>query len=250
MLEEKNLDENISRIENVRELKTNIIAFVNENGGSLFDFLSETALYTDLDRDDQSTNRVLLMTMHSAKGLEFDTVFIVGAEEGIFPGVRAIGEPGEMEEERRLCYVAMTRAKRKLYFTSARRRMLFGRTSASEPSRFIREISDENIKIYEPVNDFFDFERNQTRPGSNFGFPIQRTTRSQHAALPVRQKTPPPTPPASFNKGDIVDHKTFGRGIILNVSPAGGDALLEIAFDEAGTKRFMQNSAIRYLTKG
>ena len=120
-LEEKGSDEALARIENVRELKTNIIVFMNENSGTLFDFLSETALFTDLDKDDKSTDRVLMLTMHSAKGLEFDTVFIVGAEEGLFPGIRSIGEPGEMEEERRLCYVAMTRARRRLYFTSARR---------------------------------------------------------------------------------------------------------------------------------
>jgi len=235
MLEGKKLEENLSRIENVRELKTNIIAFVNENSGSLFDFLSETALYTDLDRDDQSTDRVLLMTMHSAKGLEFDTVFIAGAEEGIFPGARAIGEPGEMEEERRLCYVAMTRAKRRLYFTSAKRRMLFGRTSASEPSRFVHEISSDNINVYEPVSDFYDYEFSYNQQKRNFS-----------AAKPVKKEN---HPLVTFNKGDSVDHTVFGHGIILSISPAGGDALLEIAFDDVGTKRLMLNSAARYLKK-
>jgi len=250
LLEGKKLEENLSRIENVKELKTNIIAFVNENSGSLFDFLGETALYTDLDRDDQSTDRVFLMTMHSAKGLEFDTVFIVGTEEGIFPGMRAIGEPGEMEEERRLCYVAMTRAKRRLYFTSARRRMLFGRTSASAPSRFIREISSENIKVHEPVNDFFDYGQKQIRHENDPGVPLRRKNQNWYISSDIKQNpTFPVSPPALFNKGDTVDHKTFGRGIILNISPAGGDALLEIVFNEAGTKRLMLNSAIRYLTK-
>ena len=145
MLEKKKSDDNIARIENVRELKTNIFTFLQESEGSLFDFLNETALYTDLDRDNQSTDHVLMMTMHSAKGLEFDTVFIIGAEEGLFPGVRVIGNAEEMEEERRLCYVAMTRAMRRLIFVSANSRMLFGKTSAAMPSRFIREISDENI---------------------------------------------------------------------------------------------------------
>jgi len=252
MLENKNLEENISRIENVRELKTNIIAFVNENGGSLFDFLSETALYTDLDRDDQSSDRVMMMTMHSAKGLEFDTVFIVGAEEGIFPGTRAIGDSGEMEEERRLCYVAMTRAMRKLYFISARRRMLFGRTSASEPSRFVREINNEHIDINGLENTYTDFEPQYTYTPQYT--PRESTFRSKPqnvfnrpSAIPQKPLATQPT--VSFNKGDTVQHKAFGRGLILNISPAGGDALLEIAFDEVGTKRLMQNSAMRYLEK-
>jgi len=254
MLEDKNLDENISRIENVRELKTNIIAFMNESGGSLFDFLSETALYTDLDRDDQSSDRVLMMTMHSAKGLEFDTVFIVGAEESIFPSSRAIGELAEMEEERRLCYVAMTRAMRKLYFTSARRRMLFGRTSASEPSRFIREINTEHIDINEPVSMFAD---NDSRFSYTPQFTPQYTPRetsfrskpqsTYSRASVTPQKPKESLPSVSFNKGDTIQHKAFGRGLIINISAAGGDALLEIAFDEVGTKRLMQNSAMRYL---
>ncbi|MDR0490426.1 MAG: UvrD-helicase domain-containing protein [Oscillospiraceae bacterium] len=147
MLETKGSDENQARIENVRELKTNIVSFMKDNGGSLFDFLSEVALYTDIDRDDQNTDRVLMMTMHSAKGLEFDTVFIVGAEEGLFPGSRTIGDLDEMEEERRLCYVAMTRAIRRLIFTSARSRMLFGKTTSSQPSRFVNEIDSKNLDV-------------------------------------------------------------------------------------------------------
>ncbi|MCL2820095.1 MAG: UvrD-helicase domain-containing protein [Oscillospiraceae bacterium] len=251
-MQDKDSDENISRIENVRELKTNIIAFVNENGGSLFDFLSETALYTDLDRDDLGSDRVLMMTMHSAKGLEFDTVFIVGAEEGIFPGMRAMGEPGEMEEERRLCYVAMTRAKRILYFTSARRRMLFGRTSAAQPSRFVREIKDGNIEKNEPAEGYGfnnpDYETDfytGYKPDNTFKFKTQE--KPPVMSSPKLQKSV--SPAIDFNKGDSVLHKAFGKGIITSVSPAGGDALLEIAFDEAGTKRLMLNSASRYLTK-
>ena len=251
MLEEKKLDENISRIENVKELKTNMIAFMNESSGLLFDFLSETALYTDLDRDDQSSDRVLMMTMHSAKGLEFDTVFIVGAEEGIFPGIRAIGEPDEMEEERRLCYVAMTRARRKLYFMSAKRRMLFGRTSASQPSRFVREIKGENLEI----NDLaYGFANNDFSTGTNYDFSYsQKNAEKKQKVLGKKtfdfNNTIDKAPQVIFTKGDTVDHKAFGHGLVLNVTPAGGDALLEIAFDEYGTKRLMLNSAMRYLTK-
>jgi len=246
MLEEKKLDENISRIENVKELKTNIIAFMNENGGTLFDLLSETALYTDLDRDDQGTDRVMMMTMHSAKGLEFDTVFIVGAEEGIFPGVRAIGEQAEMEEERRLCYVAMTRAMRKLYFTSARRRMLFGRTQTSEPSRFVGEITSDHLEIHERANSFFDIAPSYEQYDKKETFTWQKPkTHSYRKALTIKESRPM----TSYSKGDTVKHKVFGQGVVNNVSPAGGDAMLEIEFDTVGTKRLMLNSADRYMTK-
>ena len=142
MLESKNTVEDRTRLENVRELLTSISGYL-ENAGeepSLAGFLDEIALYTDLDSHDPDQDCVVMMTMHSAKGLEFPVVFVVGVEEGIFPGIRAIGEPEEMEEERRLCYVAMTRAKEKLYLTCANQRMLFGRTSSNRPSRFVEEI--------------------------------------------------------------------------------------------------------------
>jgi len=247
MLEEKKMDENLARIENVRELKTNIIGFINDNGGSLFDFLSETALYTDLDRDDQSSDRVLMMTMHSAKGLEFDTVFVVGAEEGIFPGVRAIGEPGEMEEERRLCYVAMTRAKRRLYFTCARRRMLFGKTSASESSRFVREISGDNIDIHESANTLSEWPWEQNKFSARGWEPRKSGDLSR---LPREAVTPAVKPVSTdYSKGDAIEHNSFGRGVITSIDTGGGDALLEIAFDDIGTKRLMLNTAAKYMTK-
>ncbi|MCQ2451685.1 MAG: UvrD-helicase domain-containing protein [Oscillospiraceae bacterium] len=146
MLEAKLTDENQTRIENVNELKTNIATYLKENPeGDLKGFLDEISLYTDLDNLDRSQDCVSMMTMHSAKGLEFDTVFIIGAEEGVFPGTRSIGEPEEMEEERRLCYVAMTRARKKLFFICARHRMLFGKTVAGRMSRFVEEIPDDHI---------------------------------------------------------------------------------------------------------
>jgi DNA helicase-2/ATP-dependent DNA helicase PcrA len=134
--------------ENVRELKTNIISFLKERGGTgtLEEFLDEMALYSDMDSADKDADCVSLMTMHSAKGLEFPIVFIAGAEEGIFPGLRAIGEPDEIEEERRLCYVAITRAKCKLFITNARQRMVFGRTQNNMPSRFVADIPEEYIE--------------------------------------------------------------------------------------------------------
>jgi len=254
MLEAKNLDENISRIENILELKTNILSFMNENGGTLFDFLSETALFTELDRDSKESDRVVMMTMHSAKGLEFDTVFIVGTEEGVFPSMRSIGEPSEMEEERRLCYVAMTRAMRRLYFTSAQRRMLFGKTSSSMPSRFIREIDSSNVEIIEPPSAFGDYsfdysggfaQKSGSKPYSSS--PPSNTNYS--APKPALSRPAPAQVSTDFKKGDAVKHKAFGLGVITGSSPAGGDALLEISFDDAGVKRMLLNSAARYMTK-
>lgn len=144
MLEEKNTVEDSARAENVRELKSSIVNYKSETDEpSLEGYLADVALYTDMDNYDKDSDCVVLMTMHSAKGLEFPNVFIVGCEEGIFPGIKAIGEPDEMEEERRLCYVAMTRAKKRLYISCAKQRMLFGRTTANRVSRFVDEIPEE-----------------------------------------------------------------------------------------------------------
>ena len=145
-LEDKGDMESRGRLENVQELKSNILAFLDgePEDATLAGFLNEIALYTDLDSA-STDNCVTLMTMHSAKGLEFPCVYVVGMEEGIFPGNRAVGDEEELEEERRLCYVAMTRAKEKLTLTNARQRMLFGRTTPNAPSRFLNEIPAENV---------------------------------------------------------------------------------------------------------
>ena len=264
MLKEKNLDENISRVENVLELKTNILSFISEHdasgsailetGGTLFDFLSETALFSDLDRDSAETDRVMMMTIHSAKGLEFDTVFVVGAEEGVFPGIRSIGDPSELEEERRLCYVAMTRAMKRLYFTGAQRRMLFGKTTSAMPSRFIKEISADNIEVIEPAfrygsSDFDDF-------GGNFSYGKKSNYTGGSRPTPTRPSyslgdvsSQPASKNERFRPGDFIDHSAFGKGVIKGSSPAGGDALLEIEFENGVTKRVLEKSAARYMEK-
>ena len=148
VLEEKNDMESRGRIENVQELRSSIIGFLEGDPdiASLAGFLDSVALYTDLDDSVDSDNCVSLMTMHSAKGLEFPNVYVVGMEEGVFPSGRATGESEEMEEERRLCYVAMTRAREQLHLTCANQRMLFGRTSANRPSRFVEEIPPEHLE--------------------------------------------------------------------------------------------------------
>ena len=263
MLEAKNLHENIPRIENVKELKTNIISFMNDSGGTLFDFLSETALYSDLDRDEHGTDRVMLMTMHSAKGLEFDTVFVVGAEDGVFPSMRSIGDFAELEEERRLCYVAMTRAERCLYFTSAKRRMLFGKTSAARTSRFVREIHSDNIEVQEPRysgSGFGDFssgrdgsytELPNSTPDAYRRLPPTATATTGYTLSITGAPLTAPSPKTfqNYKKGDTIEHSAFGKGVITDYSPAGGDALLEISFDGGIVKKFMLKTASRSMKK-
>ncbi|SHH75215.1 DNA helicase-2 / ATP-dependent DNA helicase PcrA [Sporobacter termitidis DSM 10068] len=259
VLEAKATDENLTRIENVQELKSNIVNFLREMPeGTLFDFLNEIALYTDIDQYDKNADSVVMMTMHSAKGLEFDTVFIVGAEEGIFPGVRSIGEAEEMEEERRLCYVAMTRARKKLYFTAARQRMIFGRTTAGRTSRFVDEVSSENIEKPEAVSApvgyiFDDGEASEKHETASRSFSrVYRAERQDYKKRDLKPITPPgaaAAPVPAYNKGDVVNHKAFGRGLITDVQPAGGDALIEVAFDSVGTKRLMAKSASAYMQK-
>ena len=192
-LQEKGGDESLARIENVNELKTNILGYIKETGdASLAGFLDEVALYTDLDSYDAETDCATMMTMHSAKGLEFPEVFIVGMEEGLFPGARCIGEPEEMEEERRLCYVALTRAKERLCLTCARQRMIFGHTSMNLPSRFTEEIPEEDI---EKKGGFEERqERAARRPGQRGHIPAPR---SRFAPPPPPRRPRRPRPSAS-----------------------------------------------------
>lgn len=231
MLQVKDTVENRTRAENVRELKSSLIQYAdNTDEPSLGGFLEETALYTDLEKYDAGEDAVVLMTMHSAKGLEFSNVFVIGVEEGIFPSGRAMGDQDELEEERRLCYVAMTRAKRRLHLTHAARRMLFGRTSANRVSRFIEEIPAENVT-----------GRAAHKPK------VYIAEEKKTVCMPVY--SPAAKVSADFKKGDMVLHKAFGEGMILSVLPMGNDALLEVVFDNIGTKKLMAKSAAAYMTK-
>ena len=257
-LEEKNTAEDAARIENVQELKSNIIAFVKEaDDPTLAGFLDEVALYTDLDNYDQSMDCVTLMTMHAAKGLEFPTVFIVGCEEGIFPGLRCIGEPDEMEEERRLCYVALTRAREHLILTCARQRMLFGRTTANRVSRFVEEIPEEDIQKLNVPRGYGYSE--PSRDQQQYP-PRQSAPRAYTVSAPEPRRKPPvrPAPPAAkpagkaapaFAVGDRVTHRAFGSGVVTKIQPMGGDALLEVEFETAGTKRLMMRAAGQFMKK-
>ena len=241
-LQEKNTDENAARVENVQELKSNILQYIKETGdASLAGFLDEVALYTDLDSYDRDADCVVMMTMHAAKGLEFPTVFVVGMEEGLFPSIRAIGEIGEMEEERRLCYVAITRAKRRLYLSCARQRMLFGRTTANKLSRFVEEIPEADLeKPAAPVRKTYEFA------AKGFAAAQERPQKARPVAAPA--SAPAKAAPV-FKAGDMVRHKAFGRGMIVSMTPMGGDHLVEIAFDGVGTKRLMLRAASAHMTK-
>ena len=242
----------------MQELKSNIIAFAKEaDNPTLAGFLDEVALYTDLDNYDQSMDCVTLMTMHAAKGLEFPTVFIVGCEEGIFPGLRCIGEPDEMEEERRLCYVALTRAREHLILTCARQRMLFGRTTANRVSRFVEEIPEEDIQKLNVPRGYGYSE--PSRDQQQYP-PRQSAPRAYTVSAPEPRRRPPvrPAPPAAkpagkaapaFAVGDRVTHRAFGSGVVSKIQPMGGDALLEVEFETAGTKRLMMRAAGQFMKK-
>ena len=237
MLEEKDELENRTRLENVRDLKSSIVNYVeNADTPTLSGFLEEIALYTDIEQYDQDADAVVMMTMHSAKGLEFPNVYVIGMEEGLFPGMRSIGDPEEMEEERRLCYVAITRAKKHLTLSCAKQRMLYGRTSVNRHSRFIEEIPPELV-----TGKKAELPKTYQKPAQPQHQPRAWTdsfqTRKTQAALP------------DFRKGDMIVHDTFGRGMILSVLKMGNDAMLEIAFDQVGTKRLMACAAAARMHK-
>ena len=241
MLESKPTEENLGRLENIRELRSNIQAYVDNNEDpTLAGFLEEIALYTDLEQYQEGEEAIVMMTMHSAKGLEFPHVFLVGFEDGLFPGMRAIGDTEEMEEERRLCYVAITRAKKTLSISYARQRLLYGRTSATMASRFLREIPEDHV-----------VRKGGYHPPQTSRQPVftgqQMPTRS-----PLRALERPAAARNTYlelNKGDMVEHSGFGRGMVLSVIRMGGDALLEIAFDNIGTKKLMAKTASAYMKK-
>ena len=259
-LEEKKDEESKGRIENVRELRSSIIGFLESDPDdrSLAGFLDTVALYSDLDDTDNGdgTNVVSMMTMHSAKGLEFPYVYVVGMEEGIFPSGKAAGESEEMEEERRLCYVAMTRAREYLVMTTARQRMLYGRTTNNMPSRFLKEVPEANMEWLGRVDNQFrrsEWEDTGSFGGNTYRAEVRPTQKAQ--STPLRggsgftAKNETSDPGFSLKKGDMVHHRTFGDGMVLSIRPMGGDALLEISFHDVGTKKLMFKAAQVHLKK-
>ena len=244
MLESKPTEENKTKLENIRELKSSINAYVqNAEMPTLSGFLEEIALYTDLEDYSEEDDTVVMMTMHSAKGLEFPNVFLVGFEEGLFPGMRAIGDREEMEEERRLCYVAITRAKETLTISYAKQRMLYGRTNAAMQSRFLREIP-ESILLRTGSYSTNSFVPGRISP--NYHYAAGKSFSKETAKFAVNtEKTAMP----DLRKGDMVMHAAFGKGMVLSVLKMSGDALLEIAFDEIGTKKLMAKAASAHMKR-
>ena len=243
MLESKPTEENIGRLENIRELKSSILTYMqNDPAPTLAGFLEEVALYTDIEEYNAGDDAVVMMTMHSAKGLEFPNVYLVGFEDGLFPGMRAIGEITEMEEERRLCYVAITRAMKNLTVSYARQRMLYGRTNAALPSRFLKEIPETLVRRKGVYRTPEYGNRSATYQTANYSTSSIRNNYS----IPAQK---PQAPMIELNKGDMVNHTAFGKGMVLSVMKVGGDALLEIAFDKIGTKKLMAKTASAHMKK-
>ena len=233
------------RKNNISELSSMFIRYQEEDENfELSDFLEDVALVSDIDSYNEDEDCVVLMTLHSAKGLEFPIVFIPGMEEGIFPGNQSIYSEEDLEEERRLAYVGITRAKEKLYLINARQRMLYGTTNRNMASRFVREIpmsvtDDITVDTYTTRSSFSSFG------GFSGGRVEIGSSRSSSSAAHKFGQTgnAPSNTGATYNVGDTVRHKTFGVGIILSVMPMGNDNLLEVAFDRAGTKKLMANYA-------
>lgn len=277
-LEAKATVESRTRAENVQELSSSMQGYLENNpDGDLAGFLDEVALYTDLDNLDEDQDAVTIMTMHAAKGLEFPVVFVVGAEDGIFPGIRAIGDNDEMEEERRLCYVAMTRAKEELHISHAQQRMLFGHTTSNRVSRFVQEIPEDYLERREREEEETEREYGGRWKNGGTGDRPRYGSTAVGRSVYSRQRAPRPddgkplgggisvshSAAASgvqafaaqfgllgqYHKGDMIRHTVFGTGMIVSILPMGGDALVEIAFDGVGTKRLMLKVASQHMEK-
>ena len=264
-LEDENSIEAENRIENLEEFLTVAVQFEEEEADNdLSTFLEGITLSSDIDGMDEEEESVTLMTLHSAKGLEFPVVFLVGMGEGIFPGYKSIGEPKELEEERRLCYVGITRAKNNLYLTCSRQRTMFGSTSCNPVSRFVKEIPENMLEgsseiDSEPENKFKDsnYEWSYGKSGNNgkvvsykvdipsskpepsFAF---KSAESFLAKLNSKAQGND-TDLSRYKEGQRIYHKRFGEGNISKIEPEGDDLKLDIQFDKVGHKRLMAKFA-------
>ena len=269
-LEDENTIEAENRIENLDEFLTVAMEFEEESAdNSLREFLESITLSSDIDGMEETEESVTLMTLHSAKGLEFPTVFLVGMEEGIFPGYKSIGEEKEIEEERRLCYVGITRAKENLFLTCAKQRTIFGSTSYNAVSRFVKEIPANMLEGYDALeqkNESRFNDRNnwdyEDRKSSYYDNPV-KTYRDIETATSRGTSTSSGFQFRSADsflqslnkpKGNDVDlskyaagvkvyHKKFGEGIINSVEAEGEDLKVDIQFEKAGHKRLMAKFA-------
>jgi DNA helicase-2/ATP-dependent DNA helicase PcrA len=258
--------EGIAKIENIEELLNGIKDFtegqkeIDGARGALAEFLEDVALATDLDKDTGDDDRVALMTIHLAKGLEFPHVFIVGLEEDLFPSAMSLNTRSELEEERRLFYVALTRAEHQAYLTYAQSRYRWGKLVDSEPSRFIEEINDEYLEYlnpvdsgyrYKPVMDidvFGDIDKSKLRLAKpTSGTPPKYLTQDQPSPTANIRRLKPVSSnsgssnvvDANLNVGNIVMHERFGKGQIVNIEGIGADKKAEIRFDVGGLKKLL-----------
>ena len=271
-LELEKTDEAESRLQNLDEFLTVAIEFEEQSAeNSLSDFLEGITLSSDIDEMEDTDESVTLMTLHSAKGLEFPVVFMVGMEDGIFPSYKSIGDDEELEEERRLCYVGITRAKHLLYLTCARQRTIFGSTSHNMPSRFINEISANNLDGYDEafedntsrLSQDFEFEwkygnTNKYRVNSRIDTDDRDTAFARNSAGmsfgrsaesflknlgTTRSVAKPNVDLSQYESGVRVKHKKFGNGVITKVEPEGDDYKVDIEFEKVGHKRLMAKFA-------
>ena len=271
-LELENSVEAETRIENLEEFLTVAIEFEEESAdNTLAEFLENITLSSDIDNLEEQEDSVTLMTLHSAKGLEFPVVFLVGMEEGIFPGYKSIGEPKELEEERRLFYVGITRAKQYLYLTCAKHRTIFGSTSYNQVSRFVKEIPEELLEGYSEV-----VERSTSKDDEfkDFGYrwsygkgqsvktykideqqpQVAATSIDQKAKSSFQYRTAESFLNTLKNKDEGIDlskyqvgqrvyHKKFGEGVITKLEKEDDDIKVDLEFDKVGHKRLMAKFA-------
>lgn len=232
--------DDIDRLANIEELVSNMVQYEENNENPTLDgFLQSVSLVADIDNYDKNADAVVMMTIHSAKGLEFPIVFLPGMEEGIFPGIMSVNNPDELEEERRLAYVAMTRAKEQLYMLHTDERMFFGKTQRNPPSMFLGEIAEEFVDA-EPVKKAPVPTKQEHQPVTKRKHPLSAEVTRPSSEIGSVGKT---TGYERFAPGDKVRHMTFGEGVVLTVTEMGADILYEIVFDKVGTKKLMATYA-------
>ena len=247
-----------SRMENIEEFRSKAYEYQNGVENPTFEgFLDNISLVSDVDNFDESQEAVVLMTLHSAKGLEFPVVFMCGMEKGLFPSQMSEMEEGGMEEERRLCYVGITRAKKKLFMTAARYRTIYGTTSPQLLSPFVDEIPDNLLDDASQKRNFIarnydtsssytsSYKSSSYSMASSFGVPKGQSINSviDKYSMVRASAMKAPSEPFDLKKGDRVTHRKFGEGMIISVTPSGGDYLVEILFDNVGTKNLMASIA-------
>ena len=242
-------NEALSRIENVEEFKSKAKEYEEKVENPTFEgFLDNISLVSDVDNYDENQNAVVLMTIHSAKGPEFPVVFMCGMENGLFPSFMSEMEEGGLEEERRLCYVGITRARKKLYFTYAKQRTLYGKTEARMVSRFVSEVPEEFMDIEVKRHSGFNAVYNISNTPKNtklpsFSFSGKSSSVSSIPGVSRGADIKSSQGGIDIKKGDRVSHKKFGTGLVLSVTPANGDYQIEIMFDNVGTRSLMASFA-------